>query len=83
MIEDWEWVFSAEQIELMTYLITRRHPLPQTLWRLSRSRAGIHDDAVEVGEDIYELTAEGYRIQYKRLIWERKFVVEFLQKVEA
>ncbi|MEZ4712003.1 MAG: hypothetical protein R3A44_32755 [Caldilineaceae bacterium] len=83
MIEDWRWVFNAEQIEIMTHLITRRHPFPQVLWQLSRSRAGIHDDAVEIDEDLYELTAQGYRIQYRRLIWERIFVVAILQKAES
>lgn len=80
MIRDWEWVFTGEQIEVMTYLITRWHPLPKVLWELSKSRAGIHDAAIEISEDIYSLTVGGYRIQYKRLIWERKFIVELLQK---
>lgn len=82
MIKNWEWVFTDEQIEVMTYLITRRHPFPKVLWQLAESRAGIHDDAIELSEDIYSLTAEGYRIQYIRDIWERKFVVDTLVKVK-
>ena len=80
MIKDWDWVFTEEQIEVMTYLITRLHPFPQVLWQLAKSRAGIHDDAIELNEDIYSLSAEGHRIQYRQNIWERTFIVEVLEK---
>ena len=82
MNSDWVWEFTDEQIEVVTYLITRYHPCPMVLWQLAKCRAGIHDDALELSEDIYSLTAEGYRIQYRRDIGQRKFLVELLDKLD-